>query len=877
MTDVARPSFLQNLFGRSGANKDSAMSVDAAARDFKLFSNADLVPRAWWVSPPAAEGQPAPEPSNAGFRVFNPTLITQGDGYVMTYRVVHESQEIRRLASCRLTHDFEIVPGSLTPLSDFIRFVDEENLNQRALTWHADARYLRLDGALHLIWNDGANRPANHQFIARMDASGLRPAEPAREIARLRRDPIEKNWMLFNAEGRTWAVYGICPHEVLAVEPDGERKLKASEACVTHWHSGYQNLFGELRGSAQPLLIDGRFLSIAHSSYKTRTGRRYRACFYEFSASAPFEVLSASVEPFDLPNPKGTTFDLPRLNVEVEEVVYPCGFVVSGDEVVVSYGINDEVCAVARTSLRAVRASLRPVRREGVAQFGVALPAEPEALTDAPVPELAPAERALPLFWWDAADKAFDGALGKRKFVTGNFGDIASMEIVQRISGVRPRPPRAGERKLVSIGSVLHTARDGDIVWGTGVKGTKQSFEKKVRELSVHAVRGPLTVDFLRRSNIDTSRIREVFDPGCLIPVLYKDEIAAIRAELAGQSRGVRIVPHYRDDLLMRREHFAWANRFVSVDGSPLDMIRGLLGADLVISSSLHGVIFAEALGIPAVWLASAGGEDGFKFHDYYYGTGRYHVKPAATLDEALRTEPPQLPKLRFDDYLATFPKDEVEALAIGPHVTAGNLQFSALDDDALGGYFRSAGFDRRDSSGQWMTAPAARLATEVASTRAGDTIDVALSLHPYNPAELPVPQRLRVRLNGAVVAEMSWQPGLRTAVTIGLPVPARDGSTPLDFAFEARSARSPRALKLGPIGTPLAVCLDSFKVSVRSPFDPAIVPAASAAAAAVVEDGDPAGADPEVDATGPVASAAPKGGAKSAAKPAAKSGAKAA
>ncbi|WP_176256920.1 polysaccharide pyruvyl transferase family protein [Derxia lacustris] len=832
-------------FPFSGAKTEDQSAGDVG---MKLFNNADLVPEAWHIQPPEPKQIEVRDPEtgellevlieevmvdvdapapNEGFRVFNPTLIALGDGFAMTYRVVHEKQEIRRLAACRLTRGFEIVPGSVTPLSDLIRFADEENLNERALQWHADARYLVLDGAIHLIWNDGANRPRNHQFIARMDAAGLRPVAPAREIYRARRDPIEKNWMLFTAESKLWAVYGLCPHEVLSVREEGDRFLLAEEAAVSRWHSGYQNLFGELRGSAQPVLVNGRFLTIAHSSYKTRTGRRYRACFYEFAPRAPFEVLTASTEPFELPNPKGTTFDMPRLNKEVEEVVYPCGFVVNGDEVVISYGINDEACAVARVSLQAVLASLKPVKRDYGLSQGVALPAAGEAVTDEPMPELPPERVGLPLFWWDAVDKAFDGQVGKRRFAIGNFGDIASMEIVERISGIRPQQPKPGERKLVSIGSVLHTARDGDVIWGTGVKGSKMGFEKKVSDLSVHAVRGPLTVDFLRRNGIDTSKIREVFDPGCLIPLLYKTEIEAAQAALGGKSRGVRIVPHYRDDLMMRREHFGIVSQFVSVDDTPMGLIGNLLGAELVISSSLHGIIFAEALGIPAVWLTSIGGEDSLKFYDYYYGTGRYAVKPAESLEAAFKTAPPPLPRLRFDDYLATFPTEEVRALAVTAHVKAGSaIEFKEVDEELLPELFRSAGFDRRDSSGLWMTARSARLETRVPGTHAGDQVQVQLSLHPYNPAELPVPQRLRVRLNGAVVAELSWLQASRAPAELVLNLPGVEGSTPLAFELEARSARSPRALKLGAIGSPLAVCLDQFKVAVKA----APLPVAAAA-----------------------------------------------
>ena len=55
------------------------------------------------------------------------------------------------------------------------------------------------------------------------------------------------------------------------------------------------------------------------------------------------------------------------------------------------------------------------------------------------------------------------------------------------------------------------------------------------------------------------------------------------------------------------------------------DMVEFLLGCELVVSSSLHGIIFAEAFGVPARWWAPPNGgaartERAFKYQDYYAG-----------------------------------------------------------------------------------------------------------------------------------------------------------------------------------------------------------------------------------------------------------------
>lgn len=790
---------------------------------YQVFENATLVPEAWREemralrdASQAGDGiTPATAPPTAveeiRFRVFNPTLAAVPGGFAMCYRVVADNTELRRLATCLLSEDLSLVPGSVTPLSDLIGFADESLDDERARTWHADPRYLRLQGQLHVIWNDGANRPMNHQFIMPLDERGLAPTGPAREITRTdRRDPIEKNWMLFEAEGDMWATYAIQPHEILKVNFDGQPRIESALAFTSKWQTGYTDFYGELRGSAQPVRNGDGFLVIAHSSYKTPAGRRYCASFYRHEAVAPFKVTAASTTPFDLPNPKGTVFDMPKLNKEVAEVVYPCGFVVAGDHAVVSYGLNDEGCAVARIALADIEREMSPVRQDAVVRRETSaqdLPADP-SLSATPFPIAT-----LPLFWWDAAGKKFDGGLGRRLFETGNFGDIASKEIVERVLQSRTRAPRKGERKLLSIGSVLHTAGDGDVVWGTGAKGSKLALAPKVKELSVHAVRGPLTAEFLRRSGIDTSNIKAFFDPGCLIPSLYREEIAACDT---GKLKGrVRIIAHYHDDLNWRREYPKHVKDFVSVDTDPAGMIRSILGADRVISSSLHGIIFAEALGIPAVWLAPSSKEDQMKYFDYYYGSGRQQVKCFTRLEDALRADPMPLPKFDFDAYLATFPHAEVADLAnqtvgmaVDSTVALGTLEPPERDE-----VLTAANFDRSDSGGLWLTAKRGLLRTYLRGATPGQRYRIEVLVHPFNPKELAQPQRLMVRANGASAQTADWSAGSRAPVLFELDVEGEEGLTPLDLEFTAESARSPRTLGLSPIGHTLAACVASIKV----------------------------------------------------------------
>ncbi len=778
---------------------------------FVLFDNRLLVPTQWRGQ--ISETDPSDEPQ---FRVFNPSIIAVDGGFAMIYRVVDETHNLRRLATCRLSLDLDLDEASVTPLSDLISFADPENLNERALTWHADARYFRLQGDLYISWNDGANKPQNHQFMVRMADDGLVPQDLAKELTSdLERRDTEKNWMFFDDGSSTWAIYSIHPHQLLAASLNETTSVPCHTQPPLDWACDYEEFYGTLRGSAQPLLIDGRFLTIAHSSYKTSHGRVYRACFYEFENAAPFRVLRCGSVPFALPNPVGDRFMLPQLNEAVHSVVYPCGLAQKDDQLVVSYGINDELCAVALIPLQEALASLSPVQDR----------ADTAPLRGAGKPRISAkgaSKTGLPVFWWDAAGKKFDGKFGNRKFETGNFGDIAAAEVVAHATGLDVRAPGRNERKILSIGSVLHTAKDGDVIWGTGAKGTKMHLDPQVKNLHAYAVRGPLTLGVLLRSKIDISKITHLFDPGVIIPSMYKEELDQHRASLASQHRGPCIIPHYRDDLLFRREYPEYAHHMVKVDCTPLDMCKALCGADFVISSSLHGIIFAEAMGIPAYWHAPQGGEDETKFYDYYYGTDRYHVKRFTDLETVFKSEPMPLPTFDIEAYLATFPHAVIDDLlkeAAVANERKGPTPSSAINPfPAFNVAIGYENFLPPIDGGHWCSGNEAAVTLSTAKPDSGvGSAEVVLSIVPHNSSLFQRPQRIEVLVNGEQRESVEWDRGDEAERQVRVTVAAPNGTLDARIELRARNARSPRSVRdpeRDYAQHPLSFCLNAVDVT---------------------------------------------------------------
>lgn len=89
----------------------------------------------------------------------------------------------------------------------------------------------------------------------------------------------------------------------------------------------------------------------------------------------------------------------------------------------------------------------------------------------------------------------------------------------------------------------------------------------------------------------------------------------------------------------------------IDVSNPWTEVVDAIRSSDVVLSSSLHGLIVAEAYGIPASWIRISDRLQGgsFKFNDYYLATGRAEREPTrwnGNLNEAVQRV---APKLEFD------------------------------------------------------------------------------------------------------------------------------------------------------------------------------------------------------------------------------------
>lgn len=228
-------------------------------------------------------------------------------------------------------------------------------------------------------------------------------------------------------------------------------------------------------------------------------------------------------------------------------------------------------------------------------------------------------KEGLPLYYWQ-----------QNHFV--NFGDYLSLKLVERIVAgpvkVHQNYPWNKVKKLLAIGSILSFGKDNDVIWGTGINGKLlQKKDYAFSKLDVRAVRGPLTEAFLQENfQIESPKIYG--DPALLLPYFFPE----FEKKVNPQFKYI-IIPHYSENNLFPK----------TIDGQVIyttdpwnEVIEKILDSEFVISSSLHGIIVAEAFGIPARMLRVGPTEPLFKYQDYYLGTNRPDFQFATSVEEAL-------------------------------------------------------------------------------------------------------------------------------------------------------------------------------------------------------------------------------------------------
>lgn len=215
----------------------------------------------------------------------------------------------------------------------------------------------------------------------------------------------------------------------------------------------------------------------------------------------------------------------------------------------------------------------------------------------------------------------------------GNFGDKVTPLLLKHAGvPVEWAPPEHAE--LIGVGSILEKVPETfrGTIWTTGFM--HESSLGAFPNARVLALRGKLT-----RERVT-----------CAVPeAITLGDAGVVCADLApavSKKHKLGIIPHFvdiADPFVKALADSSRDVRVIDICAETFEVMRSAAECQHIISSSLHGLILADSLGIPNRWMELNRGVEivtgaRFKYHDYYGVSGRNPTPLQLTAQTSLDT-----------------------------------------------------------------------------------------------------------------------------------------------------------------------------------------------------------------------------------------------
>lgn len=257
-----------------------------------------------------------------------------------------------------------------------------------------------------------------------------------------------------------------------------------------------------------------------------------------------------------------------------------------------------------------------------------------------------------------------------------NFGDLIAPWLISQITqrdtvNIKNQSGHCKVTGLCTAGSLLTMIDRPLHIWGAGtISSLTRTSASRIRPHTPHqiyAVRGELTRTVM--ASIGWNAPRVYGDPALLLPKFH--------SPTSPQGPGLRVCPHFSHKPFFSRLSDRQDLWILDVQEDPKAVVDQIAGAAVCISTSLHGLIVAQAYGVPYVWLhenANPLSGTNFKFDDFFTTLRERPAECAVaslwglTADDlVVIASQATLPKLAvsLDDLLAAFPWDAITSASV--------------------------------------------------------------------------------------------------------------------------------------------------------------------------------------------------------------------
>ncbi|PHR14712.1 MAG: hypothetical protein COA40_00570 [Aequorivita sp.] len=190
-----------------------------------------------------------------------------------------------------------------------------------------------------------------------------------------------------------------------------------------------------------------------------------------------------------------------------------------------------------------------------------------------------------------------------------NFGDMFNKDLIRFFNAQLIFVPTYKESEAALTGSILGTYLRDFTGYVLGAGFILDRYNRKGNNWKVKIIRGPLSA---KQCGVTENVV--FADPGILASQIYSN--SGIKKYKLG------IIPHSRDVPIFKGLQFDENVKFIHPRRKPAAVAKDIMNCEYIASSSLHGLIFADAFRVPNIHIKFSDNVIGglHKFEDYYLG-----------------------------------------------------------------------------------------------------------------------------------------------------------------------------------------------------------------------------------------------------------------